>query len=121
MKRNGDIQSLKDVYRGWRILPWQVQVLERELMLTYNWDWFNYQVQGHVIEQNEDETFSKVEITSITPDGIVGTLGSYRCNVVDDPSKRVSFRGECGHDELVTIPQYTITELVHLEKSLITI
>jgi hypothetical protein len=37
-----------------------VQVLERELMLTYNCPWFNYQVQGHVIEQNQDETFSKV-------------------------------------------------------------
>ncbi len=118
MKRNGDTQCLKYVYPSCGVLPWQVQVLERQLMLTYNWDWFNYQVQGHVIEQNEYESFSKVEITSTTPDGMVG---SYRCNLVDDPSKSVSFRGECGHDELVTISQCTVTELVHLEKSLITV
>ncbi|AFY49077.1 hypothetical protein Nos7524_3280 [Nostoc sp. PCC 7524] len=116
--RSGDIQCLKNVYRGWGILPWQVQILERELMLHYNWDWFNYQVEGHVIEQNEDETFNKVEITFTKPDGEVNT---YRCNVIDDPSKSISFRGECGVNQLVTFSQFTVTELFHLETSLITV
>jgi hypothetical protein len=118
LTKTGDIQCLKNVYRGWGILPWQVQILERELMLKYNWDWFNYQVQGHVIDQNEDETFSQVEITFTKPDGKVNT---YRCNVIDDPTKSISFRGECGTNELVTFSQYTITELVDMAASLIAV
>ncbi|MTJ09684.1 sucrase ferredoxin [Anabaena sp. UHCC 0204] len=118
LTRTGDIQCLKNVYRGWGILPWQVQILERKLMLKYGWDWFNYQVQDHVIYQNEDETFNQVEITFTTPDSKVNT---YRCNVIDDPTKSISFRGECGTNELVTFSQYTITEFVDMAASLISI
>ncbi|UKO96916.1 sucrase ferredoxin [Nostoc sp. UHCC 0870] len=118
LTRTGDIQCLKKVYHGWGILPWQVQILERELMLKYNWDWFNYKVQGHVIEQNEDETFSQVEIKFTTPDGIVGC---YRCNVIEDENKSVVFRAECGTTELVKISQFSITELVDIATSLIAV
>jgi hypothetical protein len=112
LTRTGDIQYLKNVYRGWGILPWQVQILERELMLKYDWHWFNYQVQGHVIEESEDETFNTVEITFTTPDGIVNC---YRCNVIEDESKNLIFRGPCGNNKLRKFPQFMITELVEIK------
>ncbi|WP_066383194.1 sucrase ferredoxin [Anabaena sp. CA = ATCC 33047] len=118
LTQTGDIQSLKSVYRGWGILPWQVQILERELMLKYGWDWFNYQVKGCVIEQNEDETFNQVEITFITPDDLVN---HYRCNVIEDESKTLFFRSQCGQDELIKFSQFSITDLGKVNKNLVTV
>ncbi|HYW19659.1 MAG TPA: sucrase ferredoxin [Nodularia sp. (in: cyanobacteria)] len=118
LRQTGNIQCLKNVYRGWGILPWQVQILERELMLKYGWDWFKYKVQGHVIEENEDETFNKVQITFTTPDGMVN---HYKCNVIEDESKTLIFRGQCGHNELGNFPQFVITEIEEIKKLLIVV
>lgn len=108
LTRTGDIQCLKNVYRGSGILPWAVQVLERELILKYGWDWFDYQVKGHVIEHNEDESFNQVEIKFKKPDGV---LGIYRANVIEDKSKNLIFRGECHNDKPSYFPQFIVTEI----------
>ncbi|WP_414620449.1 hypothetical protein [Calothrix sp. CCY 0018] len=111
MTRTGDIECLKNIYRGWGILPWQVQLLERELMLKHGWEWFNYQVQGHVIKHNEDETFNQVEISFKTSDG---TINIYRCNVIEDETKNILSKGECCNSELTHTPQFKITNLLKI-------
>ncbi|MBW4642717.1 MAG: sucrase ferredoxin [Goleter apudmare HA4340-LM2] len=114
LTRTGDIQCLKNVYRGCGTLPWQVQILERELLLRYKWDWFDYCVQGRVIEQSDDESFNQVELTFTTSDGIVK---QYRCNVVEDESKTLFLQGPCGYNKIRKFPQFVITKLVEIEKS----
>lgn len=111
LTRNGDIYCLKNVYRGLGTLPWQVQTLERELIFKYGWNWFNYQVRGHVIKQNEDETFNQIEINFKKPDG---EMGIYRANVIEDKSKNLIFRGECDNDVPSNFPQFIVTNIVKL-------
>lgn len=111
LTRTGDIECLKNIYRGWGILPWQVQFLERELIIKYGWEWFNYQVQGRVIKHNEDETFNQVEICFKTPDGMTNT---YRCNVIEDETKTILSKGECCNSELTQTPQFKITNLLKI-------
>lgn len=112
LTRTGDIESFKNIYRGWGILPWQVQFLERELMLKYGWEWFNYQIQGRVIKYNDEETFNQVEIYFKTPDG---RSNIYQCNVIEDETKTLLSKGECGNSELAQTPQFKITNLLKIK------
>lgn len=90
--RTGDIKCLNKVYRGWGILPTQIQVLERELILHYGWDWFNYKVAGRIIEQSLDNNVIYAELTFEKPDG---WLHTYQAELVKDESKTLSLRGSC--------------------------
>lgn len=114
LTRTGDIKCLNNVYRGWGILPWAAQVLERELILMHGWDWFNYKVACQIVEQNEDESFNRVELTFEKPDG---SAGVYRADVVEDESKTIYLRGDCDSTEAYKTPQYSIKNLVMLQHS----
>jgi hypothetical protein len=110
LTRTGDINCLKNVYRGWGILPWQVQFLERELLLKYGWDWFNYQVEGYVLQHNEDETVNQVEIICHQPAGKVIT---YRANIMEDQSKNLISIGDCNHIcEPCKYPQFVVRDII---------
>lgn len=112
LTRIGDIQCFKNVYRGWGILPSPVQFLERELILQYGWDWFKYQVQGNIIEQNEDESFNIVEIIFKKPNGVTG---GYRANIIEDNSKNIILNGNCNHNYPPhKHTQFLVTEIVSI-------
>lgn len=89
----------------------QVQFLERELMLMHGWEWFDYQIQGRVIEHNEDETFNQVEISFKAADSITNI---YQCNVIEDETKNILSKGECCNTELTETPQFKITNLLKI-------
>ncbi|MBV6623057.1 MAG: sucrase ferredoxin [Rivularia sp. (in: Bacteria)] len=111
LTRTGNIECFENIYRGWGILPWQVQFLERQLMLMHGWKWFNYQIQGRVIEHNEDETFNQVEISFKASDSITNI---YQCNVIEDETKNILSKGECCNTELTQTPQFKITNLLKI-------
>ena len=69
-----------------------MQVLERELILHYGWDWFNYKVAGRIIEQSLDNNVIYAELTFEKPDGLLYT---YRAELIKDESKTLSLRGSC--------------------------
>ncbi len=48
-------------------------------------------------------------------------VNRYRCNVIEDESKSLIFRGICNNHELSKFPQFVITELVEIKPSLITV
>jgi hypothetical protein len=114
LTQSGDIQCFNQVYRGWGILPWAAQVVERELLLKYGWDWFNYQVMGRVIDHNEDESRNRVEITFAT---LNQTLETYQADVVENVSKALHLRGSCGSTDTYAMSQYTAENLVRLSCS----
>lgn len=63
--REGSINQLRSVYRGWGLLPAPLQVLERQLMLQKGWSWFDYQVAYRMTtaaEQREDELWVEVAV-----------------------------------------------------------
>jgi len=111
LTRTGDIHCLKQVYRGWGILPDPLQVLERELILRHGWDWFNYRAACQVLEQHEDDGWSRVELSFLAPNG---SGGRYRADVVEDQDKTLYLKGECSSTEVYRTPQYTLENLVML-------
>ncbi|PIG94157.1 sucrase ferredoxin [Gloeocapsopsis sp. IPPAS B-1203] len=115
LTRQGDIQALKNVYRGWGILagseyPIAAQVMERELMLQHGWDWFNYKVAYRIVEESADRVFSRVELTVAQPNG---SLHCYQADVVEDESRVLHIIGDC-HGEVEKLPHRVVKNLVEV-------
>ena len=117
LTRSGDIQVLKSVYRGWGILsgsdyPIPAQLVEQELMLRYGWNWFDYKIANRIVEQNEDGSFNRVELTFETPDG---AITRYRAEVVEDKSKALYLIGDCDGTEVEKLPIFFVKNLIQVE------
>ncbi|GBE90291.1 sucrase ferredoxin [Nostoc cycadae] len=106
--RAGDIQSLEKVYRGWGILPSQLQVLERELIFHYGWDWFNYKVAGKILEQSLDNQTFLGEINCESPDG---SLYTYQAQIIKDNTKSVQLKSACNAHQTSVLVKYTIANV----------
>lgn len=109
--RTGDLHCFHHVYRGWGILPDPVQVLERELLFQYGWDWFNYRVSYRILEQQESQLFNSIEFTIEAPDG---QINHYQAEVVADAAETLRLHGECSSaiDEIYDFPQFQVKNLV---------
>ena len=108
LTRTGDVQCLNRVYRGWGILPQPVQALERELILRYGWDWFNYNVKWRIIDQNLDKTEFQAELTFENPDGAVHC---YQAKLVKDESKTLRLQGSCNAIKESEFVKYSVKSL----------
>jgi len=103
LTRNGDISYIKEVYRGWGILSIYAQVLERELLLLYGWEWFNFSVESKIINQNEHKTFNHIKIIYKSPDNI---LRFCIANIIKDEDKTLYLKGSCNGKELERVKFY---------------
>lgn len=115
LTRQGDIQALKNVYRGWGMLagsefPIAAQVMERELMLQHGWDWFNYKIAYRIVEESADAAFSRIELTITKPNG---SLHYYQADVIEDQSRAVEVIGECD-GEVERLPHRVVKNLVEV-------
>ncbi|NET58883.1 MAG: sucrase ferredoxin [Symploca sp. SIO2E6] len=108
LTRTGDIACLKRVYRGWSILPTSMQVVERELMLTHGWDWFNYKVAGRIIKQSFNNSTIKAELTFTKPDNSSYT---YLAELVRDENRTLRLRGSCGAMKESEFVKYSVGSL----------
>lgn len=115
LARTGDVKCLKRVYRGWGILPKPIQVVERELILRYGWDWFNYKVTWKIIEQNADNTAVEAELTFEKP---TGSTQSYRAEVVKDESKTLILKSSCSAMKESDFAQYSVQNLYLCSKEM---
>lgn len=132
MTRSGSVNQLSAVYRGWGLLPSPLQVLERQLILTWGWSWFdctvNYQIltdstlrvdsQAHG-ETSQKETSQKkrlhkmsVEVSVVLPETSQAT---YRAKIVQDPNKTVYTKASCNSAVPVPITKYTVTECTQVK------
>ncbi|MEO0704181.1 MAG: sucrase ferredoxin [Cyanobacteria bacterium J06649_5] len=50
--RSGPVEKLREVYRGWGLLPAPLQVLERQLLLQHGWTWFDYDVTYRILSDS---------------------------------------------------------------------
>jgi hypothetical protein len=108
LTRTGDIKVLNKVYRGWGILPTSIQAMERELILRYGWDWFNYKVAGKIIQQNSDSSVIQAEITFEKPSGSAYT---YQAELVKDESKTLQMKGSCNALKESVFVKYLVENL----------
>ncbi|WP_346016628.1 sucrase ferredoxin [Chroococcidiopsis sp. CCMEE 29] len=111
LTQTGNIHGLKNVYRGWGILPFPVQFLERDLIWQHGWDWFKYKVTGQIVEQNDSETFYRVELTFETPQRERHT---YKADVMADESKTIYLKGSCNSEKESQVTQYIVENLVRI-------
>jgi hypothetical protein len=112
LTKTGNLESLKHLYRGWSVLPWAAQFLEKELMLEHGWDWFDYRVSGRTIQQNEDESFNRVELIFESSDKVIN---AYQADVVIDESKALYLRGSCHNEESNECPQYVVKNILKIQ------
>lgn len=108
LTRSGDINCLNKVYRGWGILPPAMQVMERELILRYGWDWFDCKVAGKIIKQSLDNCTIEAEITFEKPSG---SLYTYQARLVKDESKTKELKGSCNATKESVFAKYAVTSL----------
>lgn len=105
LTHSGDIHTLDTIYRGWGLLPWAAQVLEKQLLLTYGWDWLNVAATARVLEYDNDETFNRVEISYRAPSGEQQT---FQAEVVADTARTVFLNGSCASDKTSAITPYRV-------------
>lgn len=108
LTRSGNVECLNKVYRGWGLLPPEIQVLERDLIYRYGWDWFNYKVAGRIIEQNLDATNILAELTFEKPDG---SVYCHQAQLVKDNARTVELKGSCGAAHESVFAKYAVTSL----------
>ncbi|WP_413173266.1 sucrase ferredoxin [Anabaena azotica] len=104
----GNLDFIKRVYRGWAILPTEAQVLEREMILMYGWQWFNFKVTHQIITQSDDGKFNRIELSFIKPDGSFDTV---QADVLVDDNKTLYLK-DCSGGEAEIIPQYYVQNLL---------
>ena len=113
LTRTGDIQILHKVYRGWGILPYVLQVLEREMIFSQGWNWFNNKVAGKILEQSMDNNTMLAELTYENPAGSVYT---YQAKLVKDTVKTRVLKSSCHATQESLVVKYAVDNLVLVER-----
>lgn len=103
--RVGSVELFQRVYRGWSILPPPLQVLERELILSHGWDWFDYKIMGRISEQNQNNSLMLGEISFETTDGYHYL---HQAQITCDESKNVTVKGSCNASKESLILKYSV-------------
>ncbi|MEM6403551.1 MAG: sucrase ferredoxin [Cyanobacteria bacterium P01_D01_bin.116] len=114
----GNISCFKDIYRGWGILPRSIQIVERELILRYGWDWFNYKAAGRIVEESTDKTNVLAELTFEKPDGSVYT---YQARLVKDDSKTQTLKTSCNAKHENVLIKYAVANMWLLSRQFVKI
>lgn len=118
LTRSGDIKRFKDIYRGWGILPRSIQILERELILRYGWDWFNYKAAGRIIEESADKQNVFAELTFEKPSG---SVYSYQAKLVKADSKTQILKTSCNAKDTTLLVKYEVADMWLASRPLIKI
>ena len=108
LTHTGDIKRFKDIYRGWGILPRSIQIVERELILRYGWDWFNFKAAGRIVEQTPDKNNVLAELTFEKPDG---SVYSYQAKLVKNNSKTKTLKASCNAKHETVLLKYDVTNM----------
>ncbi len=111
LTRQGDIHQLDSVYRGWSLLPHPAQIVERELLHRLGWDWFNYTINCHILEQNEEHSYYCLKIEYQSPEGI---RTCDRIEVMKDPTRAVSLHLSCQSDAVSHVAPFFIKTWANL-------
>jgi hypothetical protein len=109
LTQTGDLDEVVRQYRGCGLLPWAVQILEREIILDHGWPWFRYRLEGHVLDHNEDESVNQVELIAVSE---TGDRHRYTATVILDEAKSLYLKGSCTSEKASKVEQYRVESLV---------
>ncbi|TAE56746.1 MAG: sucrase ferredoxin [Nostocales cyanobacterium] len=115
LTRTGEIQLLENVYRGWGILPNALQVLEREIIFSQGWKWFDNKVAGKILQQSLDNNTILAELSYETPNGAFYT---YQSKLVKDEVKTRVIKGSCHATQECVVVKYAVASLDLVERKI---
>ncbi|MGL5083551.1 MAG: sucrase ferredoxin [Microcoleaceae cyanobacterium] len=108
LTQTGSTNCLNRVYRGWGILPIEIQVLERELLLFYGWKWLGYKVACQFIGSDADKAVIQVELAFSRCSSVVY---SCKAQLVKDEHKTLTLIGSCNATKASEFVKYAIKDL----------
>lgn len=97
---------LQEMYRGWGLLPQALQVLERQFIDQFGWDWLRYRLSYCVLEAGEEATLAVLWMQSPA-----GTLMTYRAEVRRSHHPAHEINTACNVGCPFIPVQYSIAEL----------
>ncbi|MBW4483040.1 MAG: sucrase ferredoxin [Tildeniella torsiva UHER 1998/13D] len=96
LTRTGPIQVMAEIYRGWGMLPYEAQPLERELMLRHGWDWLDYPVSCRLIEAHPTKPIYRFELR-FKPGA--GAIKGYSGEVIEDGDRTIQLKVSCNSEK----------------------
>jgi hypothetical protein len=107
--RSGPVDQLRAFYRGWGLLPPPLQVLERQLWLSYGWSWLNYQVAcDSLITKTEDRELAvKLYIKSAESSQSDSVC---HATLVRDPQQVYCVKASCNSAMPSIFEKYSVAE-----------
>ncbi|MDJ0658637.1 MAG: sucrase ferredoxin [Crocosphaera sp.] len=108
--RQGNVEKLRNFYRGWTGLSKFGQIVERELWIKWGWPWLNYKKSEQILTQFPDNNLEDVEgievrLEAIQPDNKVNYI--YQAKVeVSGEIETVKNSGE----NAILIKQYAVSQ-----------
>jgi hypothetical protein len=85
-----------------------LQVLERELILCYGWDWLKYRATHRILEQNADGSRIQAQILF---EGLDGSLHICEAEIIQDDSATSYLKGSCHALQEAKFIKYAIKSL----------
>ena len=111
--RQGSIQQMQPVYRGWGLLPQPVQVLEQQLLLTYGWPWLDAGIRYRCQEVQAKDAL-QVELSVRQPNGRERT---YQAILKRDMSQPYCVQASCSATVPTTFVKYAVEQCRQVESS----
>ncbi len=107
LRRSGDIQLLRPIYRGSSLLPEPVQELERSLLLDYGWDWLSFPMAAQVRSIDPTQPDAGVMAQMQWQDRSPG-MTHCQAHIVPDLTRTVTLQASCNGDMLSTYTKYNL-------------
>lgn len=111
LTHKGDINCFQRVYRGWGILPVELQVLEQEVLIKSGWDWLQLSIAYQILSQAIDKSWTDVLLSIKKPEG---EILQYRAEVIRDATQTMCLKGSCSAVREAVFFKYAVSHL-HLQ------
>ena len=110
LSRSGAIELIEPIYRGSSLIPVELQVLERSLLLKFGWDWMKTGIRYSIRLLNDAEPHigKLVQIEFQLPGQ---QLTICQAQIVPDLDKCVTLRASCNAEKESTFTKYRAQHL----------
>lgn len=106
LTRTGPVTVLQTIYRGWGLLPYPLQAMERQIVLQNGLSWLDLPVHHQILQEAEHACLGQLRYA--LPDGAV--VG-YQAQISWHPEDALHLLGDCGNSQLEMIEQFRVEQL----------
>ncbi|MBD2327892.1 sucrase ferredoxin [Alkalinema sp. FACHB-956] len=107
LTRSGNLQLLSQIYRGWGILPPELQVMERSLWMQLGWGWAGVAIAHQVLERQPEQQRLKAVLHYLEG----GSLRHCYGQLVVDPDRSLDLKPSCHGAQVSSFLKYKLEKL----------